>query len=170
MPQASRHLIYPSALGTIIFGNRVIETFKKFQQSDDTKLEAGGQLFAALNEGRIDVLHATVPGEKAARGRYFFRPNRRKEQQEIKAAFKKKLHFVGDWHTHPEPLPSPSSSDVEKASEIFRRSEHELNALLMVIMGTAGFPRGLCVAWVKAAEITVMETNIGISLPDKRDP
>jgi len=131
------------------------------------KPEAGGQLFAALKDERIDVLHATVPGEKAARGRYFFRPNRKEEQQEIKTAFQKKLHFVGDWHTHPESEPSPSSADVEKASEIFKRSKHELNGLLMVIVGTKRFPGGLWVAWVKAAGLVVLKPDTAAALPDK---
>jgi integrative and conjugative element protein (TIGR02256 family) len=148
MPQALRQLTYCSKLGTITFHRQVLQTFGNFQQTDSRKTEAGGQLFASFAEGRIDVLFATGPSKKAARGRYFFRPNRREEQEEIRAAFKEDLHFIGDWHTHPEPEPIPSSADIDKASQIFRRSKHELNGLLLVIVGTAKPPNGLWGAWI----------------------
>jgi integrative and conjugative element protein (TIGR02256 family) len=149
--------VYPSPFGTIIFRGVVIETFSNFSQRDRWKPEAGGQLFASMKNDKIDVVYATGPSKNAARGRFFFHPNRKEEQLEIKSAFEKELHFIGDWHTHPELEPNPSAADVDKAVKIFKRSQHELNGLLMVIVGSASFPRGLWCAWVTKGGISVIE-------------
>lgn len=148
MHVAPRPLVLASSLGIVIFHSEALRTFVRFQQTRKAKREAGGQLFAALAPGRIDVLLATGPTSSAERGRYFFHPNRKEEQREITAAFRKQLHFVGDWHTHPEREPTPSGPDIAKAREIFDRSKHELNGILLVVVGTQKLPKGLWVAWI----------------------
>lgn len=53
------------------------------------------------------------------------------------------LHFIGDWHTHPEPTPTPSGSDVRSIRDAVVKSKHHLNGFLMIIVGTDVFPQGL---------------------------
>jgi integrative and conjugative element protein (TIGR02256 family) len=60
--------------------------------------------------------------------------------------FDKNYHYVGDWHTHPSPVPSPSGTDVFNISSCVASSEHELNGFLMIIVGTNPFPEGLRVS------------------------
>jgi proteasome lid subunit RPN8/RPN11 len=45
------------------------------------------------------------------------------------------MHFVGEWHTHPEPHPAPSSLDLSSAREAFVTSIHELNFFVSIIVG-----------------------------------
>lgn len=56
---------------------------------------------------------------------------------------RKGLNFVGDWHTHPEAVPTPSSSDVRTINEAVAKSQHHLFGFVMVIIGTGSFPAGL---------------------------
>jgi integrative and conjugative element protein (TIGR02256 family) len=56
------------------------------------------------------------------------------------------LHFIGDWHTHPERIPTPSTSDVRSIREAVARSKHHLNGFVMLIAGTEPFPFGLFVS------------------------
>ena len=42
----------------------------------------------------------------------------------------KGLHFVGDWHTHPEAVPTPSSSDIRTIKEAVAKSRHHLHGFL----------------------------------------
>jgi integrative and conjugative element protein (TIGR02256 family) len=135
--------MFESPFGKMVFHSEVLEVFDKHKQTGFFSAETGGQLFASLKDGRIDIVRATESGKGAKRGRFFFRPSRDDEQADIRAAFADDVHFVGDWHTYPEKKPTPSGTDVAKATEIFSRSTHELNAFCLVVVGTVAFPSGL---------------------------
>jgi integrative and conjugative element protein (TIGR02256 family) len=47
------------------------------------------------------------------------------------------LHFLGDWHTHPEPHPTPSGTDLESMRDCFNRSKKQVNYFIMIIVGTS---------------------------------
>jgi integrative and conjugative element protein (TIGR02256 family) len=94
----------------------------------------------------VTVKLATGPRPTDIRTRYSYQPDRRSEQLEIDSAHTKGLFFLGDWHTHPETLPSPSAQDVHSIRDAFRKSTHHLNGFLLVIAGTEIFPSGLYVA------------------------
>jgi len=159
MLRTTQPVVFVSNFGTVTFQAEVLRTFTRFQQTGKAKPEAGGQLFASFRPGHVDVVLATEPTSGAKCGRYFFRPNRQEEQREISAAFRKHLHFIGDWHTHPEPEPTPSGLDIAKAKEIFERSAHELRGLLLVVVGTAEPTRGMWAAWVTASGISPMQNG-----------
>jgi proteasome lid subunit RPN8/RPN11 len=55
---------------------------------------------------------------------------------------------VGDWHSHPEPVPRPSYLDLHSMKECFLRSKHELRNFLLIIVGNRAGPAGLYVALV----------------------
>lgn len=73
-------------------------------------------------------------------------PDRKLEQAEIAERHRRDLHFVGDWHTHREPCPRPSRTDLRSIAESVRRSKHGLNGFLLVIVGQADPPAGLFVS------------------------
>lgn len=127
----------------ITFENEVLELFEQHKQLSEKSLEAGGQLFARFNQKEVIISKATGPREGDKRGRFLFWPNRKKEQSEIKDLFGKGYHYVGDWHTHPEPAPTPSNTDLFNIIECYNQSRHDLKYFIMVIVGTDPFPRGL---------------------------
>ena len=63
------------------------------------------------------------------------------------------LQFIGDWHTHPERLPAPSTQDELSVQEMFSRSSHALNGFVLVIVGQDAFPAGLFVSIVNGSNI-----------------
>jgi hypothetical protein len=65
---------------------------------------------------------------------------------------KRDLHYVGDWHTHPELAPSPSGRDLRSIEECARKSTHGLNGFLLIVVGLAPFPEGLSVSLHNANE------------------
>jgi integrative and conjugative element protein (TIGR02256 family) len=118
----------------------------KHQQHDDASPEAGGQLFARLSEKEVAVSRITGPRLADRRSRYSYVPNRREEQTEIYEMHQKGFHFVGDWHTHPEPVPIPSQSDIRTINEAVAKSRHHLYGFLMIIVGSGSFPISLHVS------------------------
>jgi integrative and conjugative element protein (TIGR02256 family) len=113
----------------------VLDLFAQHQQHSPAANEAGGLLFADVTHSAIRVLSATAPSGADQRGRFFFRPNRRRAKSEIKRRFEEGLHFVGEWHTHPERCPSPSKVDLDSMSEAFMKSKHKLDYFIMIIVG-----------------------------------
>ena len=125
-------------------------------QSRTHMAEAGGQLFAVLEEGVVRVVEALGPSCVDKRSRYSFEPSSWVAQRRIKAMHRRGLHYVGDWHTHPERLPTPSSDDRRAVLSLFKESRHALAGFLMVIVGTASAPEGLYVAIGSPAGVSML--------------
>lgn len=136
----------------ILLEDSVLEHFHRNQQKTVKRLEAGGQIFACFEGNVIRIKKVTGPRASDRRTRTSFIPNRYAERREIKKLFKSSLHYVGDWHTHPEPIPTPSHTDVKNFQEVFQKSKHELAGFLMIIVGTLPAPEGLFVAIYNATE------------------
>ncbi|MGX7705590.1 Mov34/MPN/PAD-1 family protein [Methylobacterium sp. Gmos1] len=128
---------------TLIFSDQVLRHFERHRQVNRSHNEAGGQIFARINGNEINVIDATGPRLTDRRTRTSFVPDRYAEQVEIDERFVRGLHFVGDWHTHPEDQPSPSAIDLRSTAEGVRLSKHCLNAFVLVIVGRSRFPYGL---------------------------
>lgn len=142
----------------IIFDSNVIDHFLVHRQDSPSAKEAGGQLFARIQHTEWHIVLATGPRKIDWRSRIGFRPDRKAEQDEIQRFFRRGLHYVGDWHTHPEMIPNPSSRDLQSMNDLVMRSIHELPGLLLVIVGIDKSESGLWVSvhmgsnrYVKAA-------------------
>lgn len=140
----------------------VLDHFAKWRQSDPKMPEAGGQLFGVVQGQSVKIMRATGPRSSDRRGRFFFIADRFAERREISTLHKSGLHYLGDWHTHPEAFPAPSGTDISSMADLFVRSKHDLNAFLMVIVGTADFPNGL--------HVSLHEANAWSALNTQREP
>jgi hypothetical protein len=74
------------------------------------------------------------------------------------------LHFVGDWHSHRQRYPSPSTTDIESMADMVKRSDHSLVGFILVVVGTAKFPAGLHVSVHTGREAHVL-TPAGTGSP-----
>jgi integrative and conjugative element protein (TIGR02256 family) len=130
----------------LIFTVPVLETFSTHRQLRFWQREAGGQLFGRLDGSRIEILEATGPRRTDRRTRTTYVPDRRAEQREIDDRFDRGMHFIGDWHSHPEKIPLPSYRDVSSLDDTVRRSNHSMLAFVLVIVGQLAAPEGLHVS------------------------
>jgi integrative and conjugative element protein (TIGR02256 family) len=140
-------LLYPVGASDelIQFESGVLGHFARHRQLRFWHREAGGQLFARIEGPRIVVSEATGPRPNDKRGRTFFESDRRSEQAEIDALFARGLHYIGDWHTHPERSSTPSGRDNATMSSRVRLSRHRLAGFVFVIVGQLPPPGGLTV-------------------------
>jgi integrative and conjugative element protein (TIGR02256 family) len=127
----------------VTLSETVIEHCAAHRQLRDDDKEAGGQLFARIEGSHWTILRATGPRKSDWRTRFGFRPNRNLERKEIRALFSEGLHYVGDWHTHPQDEPRPSNEDLQSMQDMVKKSQHELPGFLMMIVGRAELPKGL---------------------------
>jgi len=87
-----------------------------YLQKDRNAPEAGGVLLGRHIVGTADVIVDTITtpmlGDRAHRVRFF--RNRRPHQEAVDQAWKESNEtctYLGGWHTHPEPDPTPSQVD-----------------------------------------------------------
>ena len=112
---------------------------KRFQ------FERGGILFAHFEEGKTIVSLATGPYKKDLQRPFQYQPHKKSAQNDIESKFKEGLHYIGEWHTHPQKIPRPSQQDLNTLQHCYRRSKHILNFMVLIIVGQNQFPEGL---WV----------------------
>lgn len=128
---------------TLLLSNAVLQHFHAYRQTRFWQREAGGLMFARIVGNVITIEEATGPRPTDRRSRYCYQGDRCAEQQEIDQRHPLGLHYIGDWHTHPEPKPNPSGSDDRAMISRINASKHQLKGFLFVIVGTASFPVGL---------------------------
>lgn len=130
----------------LVLSDAVVEHIVSNCQSRPGQTEAGGQLFATFEDSTVLITRATGPRKADHRSRFRFVPHRISERREINQHYKAGLHFVGDWHTHPQTVPRPSDIDLSNITDMFKKSRHGLAGFVMIISGTMPPPDGLYVA------------------------
>lgn len=141
---------------SLVLSDAVVERFALHQQVHRDQAEAGGQLFARITRYEIFVEEATGPRPTDRRGRTHYTPDRQAERKEIRERFVLGLHYVGDWHTHPESVPTPSPVDRFTISDCSRRSTHKLAGFLLVVVGNGDFPQCLHISLNHGFEATLL--------------
>src|SRR5262249_32155874 len=96
-----------------------IKAMIEYRQIDSESKEAGGVLLGRHILGTEDIIvdFVTVPLIGDRRKRYSFFRSRKAHQQAIDHAWEENKGtcvYLGEWHTHPEPLPTPSSDDWQE--------------------------------------------------------
>jgi integrative and conjugative element protein (TIGR02256 family) len=138
-PRTFSVIEYPIGISgqSLVLTDEVLEHLMKYRQRGSDSREAGGQLFARFDGNIIRIECATGPRLSDRRHLMSFVPSRLAERREIKRLFKDGLHYIGDWHTHPELRPKPSRTDIDSIQDLFKKSRHKLASFVMIIVGTA---------------------------------
>lgn len=125
-------------LGLILLRPRAFQLMLAFRQAKPGATEAGGVLIGSLRGPHIEVVDCTQPMPNDLRRRHAFDRRDVGHVAAIHAAMKGSagtIGYVGEWHTHPEPVPSPSGQDATNWRDLVRQTRHPL---AFVILGTDG--------------------------------
>jgi len=122
----------------IITGN-VVEKFYKYRQLKKGQNEAGGLLIGrhlAMNDN-ILVDQLTEPSVWDNRFyAYFYRSNtHNKKLKNIWKKSNKTQTLIGLWHTHPQPVPEPSSVDYKDWRKTIKHGDFVGDFLFFLIIG-----------------------------------
>ena len=140
----------------LVIGDDALKTMLRFRQIRPRDKEAGGQLFARFNGPQVVIEEATPPTILDYRARYGFRPNRSLQRRAITKCHRLGLHFVGDWHTHPENQAKPSYEDISGMKDCFKCSIDDLTAFVMIIVGIAPPPEGWYIGLVTVGGVQTL--------------
>ena len=95
----------------------VMEMLEVYVQNKLSDPESGGILLGTVHGPHLDLVHATLPfpTDRKSRCRFERHP---KGHTEVANQFWREsggiIRYVGEWHTHPEDQPSPSSIDLRE--------------------------------------------------------
>lgn len=123
----------------------VLDRLKVYRQLAPHQCEAGGVLLGRHLLGTADIvvddLTEPMPGD--TRSRLRFSRQQRSHQRRIDAAWllsQGTCIYLGEWHTHPELDPTPSSTDLADWRRHLRADVYDGDSLYFVIVGI-GFIR-----------------------------
>ena len=128
--------------GTVfVIGAEALVTMQGFRQTTRRDPEAGGVLLGRhlLGVAHVIVDEVTVPAKDDARRFTFFRRSRATHQQVIDARWASSrgtCQYLGEWHTHPEPVPHASSVDMADWRRRLREDVFDGDSLVFAIVGT----------------------------------
>ena len=116
----------------------LIESFKQIHK---TANEAGGILFGQIKENDIYILRASTPNKYDKSKRYSFECNKDAAQILIDYEFYnsgQKTIYLGEWHTHPDSIPTPSTIDRKMITDQFIKNKLNESLLILIIQGLNG--------------------------------
>jgi integrative and conjugative element protein (TIGR02256 family) len=126
--------------GMLRISDSVLAVVETHRQRSCWATEAGGVLLGRLIIERPDIVvdAVTVPTKKDARSRFAFHRAARPTQNAVDrawAASDGERNYLGEWHTHPEDIPHPSSIDRRGWVRLARTAQFEQDSLVFLIIG-----------------------------------
>lgn len=120
--------------------DQAVTTFAAHAQRRSSDTESGGILLGCVRGTNLEILHATEPSATDSRFRFLFERSSN-NHREIAEAFwhqsRGTVRYLGEWHTHPEDLPSPSNTDKTEWS-LLANKRLDNRPLLALIVGRQG--------------------------------
>lgn len=108
---------------------------KKYTTGTERESEAGGIFLGNYRGPHIEITDVTEPLRKDVRAKYRFDRKDPGHQLAAKSAWEismKTTTFTGEWHTHPEDVPTPSSIDLRTWKSLTANS---IAPLVFIILG-----------------------------------
>src|SRR5690606_9241056 len=90
----------------------ILEKFTQYRRNDP---ESGGIIMGKIIDDQINILKLSIPTSLDSSSRKKFERSKVGAQIIIDYEFfnsNGQLVYLGEWHTHPEPYPSPSITDL----------------------------------------------------------
>ena len=127
--------------GRIKLDANVLSKISKYIQVEKNMSEAGGVLLGRyiIDSKDIVVDDVTTPMKNDVRQRCYFIKIKSNHQRIVTRRWNKSkgtCNYLGEWHTHPEAVPTPSSIDISEWKRQLRSSKFEDDCLYFIIAGT----------------------------------
>jgi integrative and conjugative element protein (TIGR02256 family) len=126
---------------TIVLHVESIRMMNHFTQLQKHQPEAGGIILGQVRGDTVQVLKLSPPTELDKASRYNFERHRLSAQIIINYEFfnsHQQTTYLGEWHSHPEDLPTPSPTDERMIEQQFRKNQFQTPFLLLLIKGQKG--------------------------------
>lgn len=124
----------------LVLSKEATEEMESFRQLRNTDPEAGGVLMGRVLCESDDVVvdSVTKPTTRDRASRFKFFRSKSSAQPAVDQAWATSSGtciYLGEWHTHPEDAPHPSTRDVSNWLTILSNTRFEQRLLFFVIVG-----------------------------------
>ncbi|KWU48660.1 Mov34/MPN/PAD-1 family protein [Pseudomonas palleroniana] len=132
--------IVPGTQQLVYLREQPLEVFSRYIQEGIDSKEAGGILLGHVRGEHLEIIEATEPSFWDRRFRFLFE---RMPHFHHKLAMKRwresngLVRYIGEWHTHPQNVPTPSSIDLREW-QILAADRRDGRPLLALIVGCNG--------------------------------
>lgn len=119
----------------------VLEVTSKFRQLEKGTHESGGILLGQVTSANVYVMKASTPNQFDRSSRTSFDRDKHIAQIIIEYEFLNsgsKTIYLGEWHTHPETIPSPSTVDINMIKDQFKKNKLNEPFIILLIQGQSG--------------------------------
>lgn len=124
---------------TFVIHEVPLKTLERFSQTNSQAPEAGGIVLGKIFKDRIDILKLSTPTILDKASRHNFERHKLSAQIVIDYEFYNsggQMNYLGEWHTHPEPIPIPSGTDINMLRQQFTFNIINTDFLILIIKGT----------------------------------
>jgi hypothetical protein len=134
---------WPEVDSELLISQSVANVLSNYRQRGFAT-ERGGQLFVDRTCPSGLLLALATPPHRADRaGRTWLELDTERCRQEVISANTLGLRLVGYWHTHPQTVPTLSSTDAGSFSNFTARYAQDLPHPLAIIVGKSPKPEGI---------------------------
>lgn len=129
--------IFKNKFLAIQFENKTLIELTSFCQNSSTSVESGGILMGKrLFDGNILITDISVPQKGDIRKRNYFKKNSKLHQRISDTIWKNSsgnIVYLGEWHTHPENIPTPSSIDLRGWALSVKKQEDNKTYIFLIV-------------------------------------
>lgn len=122
----------------VLVEDSVLRDVSAYRQVERAATEAGGILLGYRRDAHLHVVMATAPGPSDTRSKFRFCRDDESHARIALSEWTKSgetMDYIGEWHTHPQSQPQPSTLDLSEWRNICTRRKE---AMVFVIQGTLG--------------------------------
>lgn len=130
--------VVPGTEHLVYLGPQPLEVFSRYIQLGIDSKEAGGILLGHVRGEHLEIIEATEPSFWDKRFRFLFERMPFFHHQLAMKRWKESngvVRYIGEWHTHPQSYPSPSSIDLNEW-QILAADRVDGRPLLALIVGS----------------------------------
>lgn len=119
----------------------IIESIIPFLQNNNIDCEACGLLVGYQNNksGNITINNLSLPGKSDMRNRVFCKLKDSVHRLFLRNQLPNKNFYIGNWHTHPQEIPVPSSTDIVEWNTVLQKDKTSCQYAFFLIFGNREF-------------------------------
>lgn len=118
----------------------LFEEFNKWRQYKPDQMEACGIIYGERRANHFLVTGFTSPMLTDKRSRFSCTRNTHGHQQQLDCMHKQTngiIQYLGEWHSHPQKIASPSSTDLREWKKTYNYliKEQQMDKILFLVLG-----------------------------------